>query len=86
MAVTPRVDAAESEDLQTSHRVLEAVAEETGVSPLEIDRPLYEAIDPDALDALFRHGRSETVVEFAYLGCRVRVFGDGEVAVAAENR
>jgi hypothetical protein len=48
--------------------------------------PLYSAVDPDALDAMFRTGRDDgsgTVerVSFPYHGHDVTVHGEGHVAV-----
>lgn len=40
--------------------------------------PLYDAIDPEALNRLV-DGSDELVVEFEYDGFRVTVTGDGEI-------
>ena len=75
-----------------SEAVVRAVAEvsdrdsggtnpDDGAEPLE---PLYETIDPDALDALFRHADGERrsgAVEFAYSGYEVTVCSAGLVTV-----
>jgi hypothetical protein len=42
-----------------SERVVQAVAEETGTDPVDLP-PLYDVIDPDALDAVFASGRDGT--------------------------
>jgi hypothetical protein len=72
------------EDRSTSHRVITAVAEETGKDPTDVG-PLYHVIDPDALDRLFSstgtNGRSVGYVEFTFAGCDVVVRGGGEVEV-----
>ena len=60
--------------------VLAAVARQTGVDVADLEAPLYEAIDPDALDRLLRHGADVTVT-FEYNGHRVSIDGDGAVAV-----
>ena len=60
--------------------VVAAVADAEGVSPLELD-PLASAIDPDALNALYRDGRRGVAIEFAYQGYEVDVSGDGRVSV-----
>ena len=52
--------------------------------------PLNDAIDPDALDALFeprytgesRHGG---VISFRYNDCHVTAYGDGELVVRADD-
>lgn len=70
----------------TSTAVVEAIAEREGVDPADLELPLYEAIDPDALDALFSPpgGNREPVsgrISFVYGGYNVEVAGDGEVTV-----
>ena len=65
--------------------VIEAVAGAERAGPTELP-PLYEAIDPDALDSLFenRDGRStrgDRRVEFAYAGYDVVVRDGPRVSV-----
>ena len=74
------------DDPSISERILDAVGRREGSHPLEFDRPLYDAIDPDALDALFRSGTEDVTVEFAYLGYRIVVKGDGEIDVRDRER
>lgn len=70
-----------------SERVVHAVARARDVDPLELD-PLYDTVDPDALDKLFGtstasdstvHGR----IVFGVAGCEVTVYSDGSVDVDA---
>lgn len=61
--------------------VVRAVAERDGVPVEELDQPLYEVIDPDALGALFRSDTGR--VTFEYAGHRVTVTHDGSVDVDA---
>ena len=68
-----------------SQTVVLAVAEATGDDPLELP-PLYDTIDPDALNKLFDSSTGGAVgrsgrVEFAYAGCDVSVRADERVAV-----
>jgi len=66
-----------------SDTVVEAVAEATGVDALDLT-PLYQAVDPDTLDAIGRsQGRLSSALElrFRWQGCRVLVQADGEVLV-----
>ena len=65
-----------------SQLVVETVAESEGVDPLELEVPLYEAVDPDALDALFRANDGvEGVIEFTYYGYEVSVTSSGHVSL-----
>ncbi|WP_192498290.1 HalOD1 output domain-containing protein [Halorussus halophilus] len=66
--------------------VVEAVAEAADVDPAELGTPLYEQIDPDALDNLFsdRHNgmpRGSGHVTFELLEFEVTVYSDGHVVV-----
>lgn len=55
-------------------KVVYAVANADGVDPIDLD-PLYETIDPEALDALFE-GTTEGTIKFTYEGHDVVVRGD----------
>lgn len=67
-------------DEHLSQAVVEAVADAEGVDPIELDVPLFAAVDPDALDALFReHDRSLAMVQFVYHGYRITVYGDEQL-------
>lgn len=68
-----------------SEEVISAVANAKGVDPIDLV-PLYEVVDPDALDALFEEGGfgrpgSPDRVEFVYSDCEVVIGGDGSVTV-----
>ncbi|WP_254864390.1 HalOD1 output domain-containing protein [Halovivax gelatinilyticus] len=65
--------------------ITDAVADATDSEPLELT-PLYEAIDPDALGALFA-GRESTGKEitFTYEGRRVTVTDKSQVIVGKEQ-
>ena len=68
-----------------SEAVIDAVARRVGVDPIELETPLYDAVDPDELDALLdganRAGRSTVEVTFRYHGYIVTVDGDLTVTV-----
>lgn len=72
------------QDETVSDRVIDGVSEATGLGPLELN-PLYDVIDPDALNAIFSpaNGRQPTDAElrFTMEGCEVLVEGDGNVVV-----
>lgn len=71
-----------------SGAVVERVAEAEGVDPLDLD-PLYEAIDPDALDKLCGgadyDARSSARIVFDYNGYTVVVDGPDSVTLAGER-
>lgn len=62
-----------------SHTVLESVAELEAVPPAELSYPLFDAINPEALDGLFRETTGHLV--FSYHGYEVTVSSDGAVDV-----
>lgn len=68
-----------------SERVVAKVAETMNVDPTELD-PLYEAVDADALDALFSPKmdgtpRTRGSIDLTYCEHRVSVGSDGTVDV-----
>jgi hypothetical protein len=73
-----------------SAAVVRAVASFTDSHEHDLE-PLYEAVDPDALDALFEGGPDgETAdgrsVRFRFAGCRVRVtWATGQVSAPVED-
>lgn len=67
------------EDTSASEAVLDAVSEIRD-DPLVDCPPLYESVDPDALDSLFADRGSGTVT-FQYADCIVTVEANGRVSV-----
>ncbi|SEH10947.1 hypothetical protein SAMN04487967_0125 [Natronorubrum sediminis] len=77
-----------------SFDVIAAVAEREGVDPMDIEPPeyeaLYEAINPEALDAIFTPRTDGTPraagrVEFPFCGYYVTVTSDGDVDVREQS-
>ena len=65
-----------------SDAVLEAIAEYKGEGAVTADIVLYEDIDPDALDDLFKPGaRSRTTVQFTTGDVLVELWGDDGVEI-----
>jgi hypothetical protein len=60
-------------------RIVESVAEPADAEPLELPG-LYQAVNPDALDAFVR-GTADGVVEFRYTWYAVTVDSSGEIDV-----
>lgn len=73
---------AQGESVSTT--VVQTIAEREGVEPVDLTPRLYEVVDPDALEKLFRPlDRAESSgvrVELAY-GDRTVVVGPGDVEV-----
>jgi len=65
---------------RVSERVVARLAEHAGVEPADLDPPLYDVIDPDSLDALYRDHPGPRV-QFDYEGRTVLVEPDGSIAV-----
>lgn len=67
-----------------SEAVIAAVATFTSREPTDLP-PLFEAVDPDALNRLFTHpydaGRRFTV-NFNYAGCAIQIARDGQITVS----
>lgn len=69
-----------TEDVAATERVADALAAATGTDPTRLEPPLYDVVDPDALDALVE-GATGVRVSFDYDGHHVVVHGDGAVTV-----
>ena len=70
---------------EPSIRVVEAVAREAGEPPETMSPPLYDVIDPDALDDLITNCSTELTVAFEYNGYEVEVSGEGSISVAPSD-
>lgn len=60
--------------------IIKAISAISDIEPTDID-PIYPAVDPDALDAVFRREPRDTRVAFRYDGYQVEVTSDGVVKV-----
>ena len=61
--------------------VAKSIAEAEGTDPIELTPPLYEVIDPTALERLFDDKQALGKVIFNYNNYEVSVFTDGYVSV-----
>jgi len=68
-------------DAALSSLVVDAVSAETQM-PVDELPPLYDVIDPDALDVLFDADDTDGSVEFQYAGRTVTVFADRTITVS----
>lgn len=81
-----RVHYPEEEGTSLSETVLEAVEAFEDVDVARSDFVLFDAIDPDALDRLFRSDAdANVVVEFTVDDIRVTLLGDGGVDVRVSD-
>ncbi|NHN43316.1 hypothetical protein G9C85_16990 [Halorubellus sp. JP-L1] len=72
----------------TTQRIVQAVADEEGVEPVDLDPPLYDVLDGDLLNALVESNeRSDATdsleLSFTYHGYDVHVEAGGSVHVEA---
>ena len=72
-----------------STRVIREIAGREGIDPIDVTPPLYEVIDPEALDSLFHPGASSNTsngtIRFSYSGYRVTVQSTGHISIAPET-
>lgn len=72
----------------TSKQVIEAIADRNNVDPLDLETPLCNAIDPDALNSLFEpafgDGLRSGKVQFEHSGYRVTVISDSETDISID--
>lgn len=77
------------DDVGPAGSVVRAVAAVTGNPPSQL-RPLYEVIDPEALDDLFapdggERANPDAAVSFTYEGCAVSVHATGCTVVTLQK-
>lgn len=77
---SPLVETTVEGDESVVNAVTESVAALADTPIVELP-PLYESIDPDALQVLFRSLRSEGYLVFSYHGYDVLVWSEGTVEV-----
>lgn len=89
-SITTNATSALHEPTTASEAVVDAVADEKGVSPTDVRPPLYAVIDPDALDEIVSSMNrfsddSPGHVTFSYAGYEVTVSADGDVSLAEDD-
>ncbi|WP_049916866.1 HalOD1 output domain-containing protein [Halogeometricum pallidum] len=74
--ITTDVGTRAARDRTVTETVIAAVAEANGIEPTDLD-PLFDVIDPDALNDIYRTKWAQSprslTVEFQYEGCTVVV-------------
>ncbi|WP_222917691.1 HalOD1 output domain-containing protein [Natrinema sp. SYSU A 869] len=73
-----------SRSVPISIRVVQGVAAHEGVEPVDLEPPLHEVVDTDALNMLFRSTDDSNVsVEFTYRGTHVCIDDSGKIEITA---
>jgi hypothetical protein len=85
MVETPDVYEPTTEET-VSDTVVRAIADSKGVDPTRLDVPLYDVVDPDALDGLVATGDESCRVAFTCADWRVVVDGGATVRVMHNER
>jgi len=65
-----------------AEKIIDLISDAEGEAPTELAPPLYDAIDPEALDDLTESMDPEGTIAFEYCGHEVRVDGNGKVSIA----
>lgn len=76
---TAQIDVSEGRSIY--QEVLEAIADAEGIDPPELTPPLFEVLEPEALDTLFAKNQALGKVIFNYNGYEVSVFPDGFISI-----
>lgn len=76
----------ETESRSVCQAVIDGVAAVEGTPPTELTPPLYDVVDPEALDKVFGGKASLGKVVFNYNSYEVSVEADGFVAVKDHTR
>lgn len=76
-----QVETEKADNSTLAHSIVDAITEVEDVTHEELSPPLYEVIDPEALNELFARRLSSGKVVFNYNACEVSVFSDGYVMV-----
>lgn len=75
------IQTVETDSRSVSRAVIDAVAAVEGIPPTELTPPLYDVVDPEALDNVFAGKASLGKVVFNYNSYEVSVHADGFVAL-----
>ena len=63
-----------------SERIVKQIANEENVAPDELE-PLYNAVNPDVLNELFKSEQQSSMVVFPYMGYEIFVTRDSEIKI-----
>lgn len=64
-----------------SEKIVRTVADRESVDVVELEPPLYDVVNPEALDSLFEDRDTDGRVEFHWHGYRIVVFSSGSIRV-----
>ncbi len=77
---SPRTHTSQTTPLSVT--IVHQIAKTDECDPAELP-PLYKAIDPDALDALYAHG--SLAVQFEYAGHNIKITPDEIISVESDD-
>lgn len=75
------VQTVETDSRSVSLAIIDAVAAAEDTPPTELMPPLYDVVDPEALNKVFAREESMGKIVFNYNGYEISVDADGYVAV-----
>lgn len=82
-----RIESPSNGDVPLSTAILEAIGDHKNEDLRVSDFVLYDDVDPDALDSLFReNSTAETLVQFTTDDVTVTLWGDGGVEIRVSDR
>lgn len=72
------------------YEIISKIADREGIDPLDLETPLYEVVDPDALENLtvdveHRQDGSFPPIEFAYCGYTVNIDRTGQISIREQT-
>lgn len=86
-ATTVRASYSPNQDRSLTEAVLDAIEDYKGEDLLRTDFILFEDVNPDALDCLFRRdAQPRTTVAFSTDGVDVELWGDGGIEIRVTDR
>lgn len=69
---------------QLGIKVVNRISEHEGVDPIDLP-PLYEEIDLETLELLFKNTSQHLYVGFNYLGYRISIDGEDTITITASH-
>lgn len=84
--VTDSVKARKADTQLVYEKIVVDIADREDIAATELQPPLYDAVDPEALNALFEGRDTDGRVEFHWIGYRIVVFSSGSIRIINEEQ